>query len=195
MKTALARAFRIGWESAKADFRPLLVLWGFACLLTAGYFGVEPLRAAAGRLGDVMRTAGWRGAFASQLFFHGVVPWAFFRLFRTIRPPRPALVSAAIALWSATLGIVCFGLSHLQDALFGTGTDVLTANALEGGLRADVTLLAFGERFPALKPPAFVAVKEPTKWDLLAERLERDMKANGFDADEIRRTKARLLVE
>lgn len=126
MKTALARAFRIGWESAKADFRPLLVLWGFACLLTAGYFGVEPLRAAAGRLGDVMRTAGWRGAFASQLFFHGVVPWAFFRLFRTIRPPRPALVSAAIALWSATLGIVCFGLFHLQDALFGTGTDVLT---------------------------------------------------------------------
>lgn len=45
------------------------------------------------------------------------------------------------------------------------------------------------------EPPAFVAVKEPTKWDLLAERLERDMKANGFDADEIRRTKARLLVE
>ena len=82
-------------ESAKADFRPVLVLGGFACLLTAGYFGVEPLRAAAGRLGDVMRTAGWRGAFASQLFFHGVVPWAFFRLFRTIRPPRPALVSAA----------------------------------------------------------------------------------------------------
>ena len=151
MKTALARAFRIGWESAKADFRPLLVLWGFACLLTVGYFGIEPLRAAAGRLGDVMR--------------------------------------------SATLGIVCFGLFHLQDALFGTGTDVLTANALEGGLRADVTLLAFGERFPALKPPAFVAAKEPTKWDLLAERLARDMKANGFDADEIRRTKARLLVE
>ena len=49
MKTALARAFRIGWESAKADFRPLLVLWGFACLLTVGYFGIEPLRAAAGR--------------------------------------------------------------------------------------------------------------------------------------------------
>lgn len=45
------------------------------------------------------------------------------------------------------------------------------------------------------EPPAFVAVKEPTKWDLLAERLERDMKANGFDADEIRRTKARLLAE
>lgn len=53
----------------------------------------------------------------------------------------------------------------------------------------------YTDRPAADEPPAFVAVKEPTKWDLLAERLERDMKANGFDADEIRRTKARLLVE
>ena len=45
------------------------------------------------------------------------------------------------------------------------------------------------------EPPARTAVKEPTKWDLLAERVSDDMKANGFTEAEIRRVKAKLLSE
>ena len=45
------------------------------------------------------------------------------------------------------------------------------------------------------EPPARTAAKEPTKWDLLAERVSDDMKANGFTEAEIRRVKAKLLSE
>lgn len=53
----------------------------------------------------------------------------------------------------------------------------------------------YTDRPAADEPPARTAAKEPTKWELLAERMAADMKANGFTDAEIEKAKVLIIKQ
>ena len=117
---------QIGWASARANRLPFAILFAFTVLLALGYFGVPSVRCGLEPLRHFMERNGASAAFLSMIVFAGVIPWLFFRLDRSIRPEYPGWTGVVQTLWRSLLCVACFGLYHAQDALFGSGADVLT---------------------------------------------------------------------
>ncbi len=117
---------RIGWASARANRLPFTVLFAFTVLLALSYFGVPCVRSGFEPLRYFMERNGASAAFLSMIVFAGVIPWLFFRFDRSIRPEFPGWTGVVQVLWRSVLCVACFWFYRAQDALFGSGTDVLT---------------------------------------------------------------------
>lgn len=116
---AVVEALRIGWRSIRANRLPVVVLWGLAALLSFGYWKVPGVRGAAGPLHEALVRHPWTGAFLTQLFFLGFLPWTFYRTVRGIRRCRSALTCALQVLWGCATGCLCMWFFRFQEAVFG----------------------------------------------------------------------------
>ena len=83
--------WRVGWESIKANWLPMVVLWMLAAALVAGYTYVPCVKAALQPVFDFQTGGGWKAAVLNRIVFCGLLPGAFLLTIRSIRPPRPFL--------------------------------------------------------------------------------------------------------
>lgn len=104
----------------------MFVLALFALFIAIAYFFVPGVREGAEPLHRFMDKHGLSAAFLSMIVFAGVIPWLFFLVDRSIRPEYPGWTGVIQALWRACLGVLCTMWFHVQDMLFGSGTDILT---------------------------------------------------------------------
>lgn len=117
---------RIGWESAKANIVPIVILWLVAACLVVGYYCVSGVSDCFALLARWQRESGWSAAFLNRVIFCGALPGFFWLMVKSIRPRRPVLTILVQMLWSGCWGVVCNWFYHLQDWLVGSGIDVVT---------------------------------------------------------------------
>ena len=115
----IVNALRIGWESARANLMPMLVLQLVVAGLVLAYYLLPPFRSLVEPVADWHRECGWRSAFVSQAVFCGLLPGVFLLAVRSIRPRRPLLTIFAQMLWCGGFGICCDGLFRLMAWTFG----------------------------------------------------------------------------
>lgn len=119
-------AFRIGLVSARVNRLSFVVLLTFTVLLALAYFCIPCVRSGLEPLRHFMEKNGASAAFLSMVVFAGLIPWIFFLIDRSIRPEYPGWTGVVQVLWRSVLCVACFWLYRAQDALFGSGADVLT---------------------------------------------------------------------
>ena len=117
---------KVGWEAAKANRMPMLVLWILATASVIGYYTIPCVAAAFKPLMDFQLRHGWLAAFANRLVFTGLLPGLFLCALKSIRPRHPLVVVAAQALWGGVWGVICDKMYVFVDWMFGSGTDVLS---------------------------------------------------------------------
>lgn len=122
----MPRPAQIGLGAVRANFAPMVVLWGLASLAILAFYRVPAAEAVFGPLSAWQTQSGWMAAFLNRVIFCGVIPGIFLLSVKSIRPPRPLLTIAVYSLWGGLWGIACDGFFTLQAAMFGTGTDVAT---------------------------------------------------------------------
>ena len=122
----LPRPVRIGLESVKANAVPMVVLWGMAGLMALAFYRVPAMNAVFAPLAKWQTESGWVAAFLNRVIFCGIIPGVFLWSVKSIRPPCPLLTVGVYSLWGGLWGIACDGFYTLQDAVFGSGTDVAT---------------------------------------------------------------------
>lgn len=125
----MRRALRIGFESARANLVPMVVLWLAAVASVLAYYFVPGAPAVFEPLRRWQLESGWKAAFLSRVFFCGVVPGAFLLAVARIRPKRPLRVAAAQGLWGGVSGVVYDFFYRFQAGLFGNGADFGTLAA------------------------------------------------------------------
>ncbi len=118
--------WRIGWESAKANAVPMLLLWMLAAGTVLVYYFVPDAAAAFEPLRRWQVEGGWWTAFLNRVFFLGLLPGVFLLTVRSLRPERPLATIAAQTLWCGAWGIVTDWLYRFQAAMFGCGADFMT---------------------------------------------------------------------
>ena len=72
--------WRVGWESVKANWLPMVVLWLLAAALVAGYTYVPGVKAALQPVFDFQTGGGWKAAVLNRIVFCGLLPGAFWSL-------------------------------------------------------------------------------------------------------------------
>lgn len=117
---------KIGWESAKANAEPMLVLWSFAACLIAGYYCVPGVADCFKPLARWQRESGWVAAFLNLFFFCGVIPGAFIWSIRELRPKYPFATLLVQSVWCGMWGVVNNEVYALLSRCFGSGTDIGT---------------------------------------------------------------------
>ena len=108
--------WRVGWESIKANWLPMVVLWMLAAALVAGYTYVPCVKAALQPVFDFQTGGGWKAAVLNRIVFCGLLPGAFLLTIRSIRPPRPFLTVFANCVWmlrSAQFRVLLLGGARL----------------------------------------------------------------------------------
>ena len=118
--------WRVGWESVKANWLPMVVLWLLAAALVAGYPYVPCVRAALQPVFDFQTGGGWKAAVLNRIVFCGLLPGAFLLSIRSIRPPRPLLTVLANCVWMGSWGVASNAFFTLQALMFGSGHDIAT---------------------------------------------------------------------
>ena len=121
--------FRIGWNSARANAVPMVVLWTVAAMLVVGYYLVP------GVAGFLQPVAEWQvawgvwAAIANQLFFSVAIPTAFVLTVKRIRTERPFAKMACQAVWASFCAVVYVWFYGFQCRMFGAGHDMATVLA------------------------------------------------------------------
>ena len=124
--TKLSASLKAGWEAAKANRLPMLVLWLLAAATAAGYYTVPCVAAAFGPLMEFQREYGCFAAFANRLVFTGLLPGIFLCSMKSIRPRHPLAVITVQSLWCGLWGVICDRMYIFVDWMFGGGTDALS---------------------------------------------------------------------
>lgn len=117
--SAVGSSAQICGRSVRANRLPIGILWGFAALLSFGYWQVPGVRTAIGPLHCALARHPWTGAFLTQLFFHGLLPWIFYVMVAAIRRRRSTLTCVFQVTWSCLTGVLCVWFFHFQETLFG----------------------------------------------------------------------------
>ena len=118
--------WRVGWESVKANWLPMVVLWLLAAALVAGYTCVPCVKAALQPVFDFQTGGGWKAAVLNRIVFCGLLPGVFLLSIRSIRPPRPFLTVFANCVWMGAWGVASNAFFTLQTQMFGSGHDIAT---------------------------------------------------------------------
>lgn len=118
--------FRIGWESAKANAVPMVVLWLFAVGLVVGYYFVPGVAEVLKPIAKWQVRWGIRAAIVNQLVFGVLVPAVFVMAERKIRMRRPLLKLACQSGWSVMYAVIFVWFYGLQVAMFGKDNDFTT---------------------------------------------------------------------
>ena len=118
--------WRVGWESIRANWLPMVVLWLLAAALVAGYTYVPCVKAALQPVFDFQTGGGWKAAVLNRIVFCGLLPGAFLLTIRSIRPPRPLLTVLANCVWMGAWGVASNAFFTLQTQKFGSGHDIAT---------------------------------------------------------------------
>ena len=96
---------RIGFESARANAVPMVVLWIVAAAAVMGYYAVPWFAGALEPIAKWQRENGSVAAFASLAFFCGVIPGVFLCTVRSLRPRRPLLTVVVLSAWCGLWGV------------------------------------------------------------------------------------------
>lgn len=134
-------AWRIGWDSARANVVPMAVLWFLAGVTVFSYYSVSGVAAALEPLKRWQTESGWVAAFLNRTFFCGVLPGVFLMTVKAIRPRRPFATVAAQTLWCGAWGVVFDFFFRLLDIVFGSGCDLTTVIAKAAADEFGITLL------------------------------------------------------
>ena len=124
--TKLSASLKAGWEAAKANRLPMLVLWLLAASTVICYYTVPCVAAAFGPLMEFQLEYGWFAAFANRLVFTGLLPGIFLCSMKSIRPRHPLAVITVQSLWCGLWGVICDKMYIFVDWMFGGGTDALS---------------------------------------------------------------------
>lgn len=124
--TKLSASLKAGWEAAKANRLPMLVLWLLAASTVICYYTVPCVAAAFGPLMEFQLEYGCFAAFANRLVFTGLLPGIFLCSMKSIRPRHPLAVITVQSLWCGLWGVICDKMYIFVDWMFGGGTDVLS---------------------------------------------------------------------
>lgn len=111
--------FAIGWESVKANLRPMLVLWAIAAATVFAYYLVPGVATALKPVGEWQERAGWIAAFANCAFFCGVLPYVVYLCKGRTGPRHPLLTAILQSLFVGVCGIACNWFFGLQSLWFG----------------------------------------------------------------------------
>lgn len=126
VETKLSASLKAGWEAAKANRLPMLVLWLLAVSTVICYYTVPCVAAAFGPLMEFQLEYGCFAAFANRLVFTGLLPGIFLCSMKSIRPRHPLAVITVQSLWCGLWGVICDKMYIFVDWMFGGGTDVLS---------------------------------------------------------------------
>lgn len=121
MMLSVVDSLRIGWESAKVNRLPMVILWTLAAVLSVSYRFAPPVAEMLRPLAELQAKWGALAGVANQMFFCGVVPGLFMLLVKSIRPDRALAKFALQTLWSGMWGAVYFWFYALQARMFGAG--------------------------------------------------------------------------
>ena len=124
--TKLSASPKAGWEAAKANRLPMLVLWLLAAATVICYYTVHFVEVAFGPLMEFQLEYGCFAAFANRLVFTGLLPGIFLCSMKSIRPRHPLAVITVQSLWCGLWGVICDRMYILVDWMFGGGTDALS---------------------------------------------------------------------
>ena len=122
----LPKPVRIGWESAKANVVPTVVLWTFAFCLVLVYYFIPNVSACFERVRGWQEAFGWKAVVVSRILFNGLIPGVFLLAVREIRPRRPYATIFAQAVFGCVFGLFCDAFFRFQSAWFGSGTELPT---------------------------------------------------------------------
>ena len=122
----LKTAFRIGWESVKANRVPIAAFWLLAVALVAAYYWAPGVVEAMEPIARWQRRSGWIGAFLTCAFFCGAIPYLVYRFGCRKRVDSPLRVAVAQTFWCGFHGIICNWFFSVQAGWFGTGHDAAT---------------------------------------------------------------------
>lgn len=117
---------RVGWESAKANAVPMVLLWLLAAATVATYYAVPGAAAVFGPLQRWHIEGGWVAAFLNRTFFLGLLPGVFLLTVRSLRPEKPWMTIIAQTLWCGIWGVISDWLYQFQCFMFGNGVDFAT---------------------------------------------------------------------
>ena len=117
----ISDSLRIGWESAKKNRLPMVVLWTLAAILAVSCYLAPPVAEVLRPLAELQTKWGPLAGAANQMFFCGVVPGLFMLVAKSIRPDRALPKIALQTLWSGMWGAVYFWFYALQARMFGAG--------------------------------------------------------------------------
>ena len=117
---------QIGWNSIKANWVPMLVLWAAAAFMAVAYYRLPWLADAMAPVGRWQARNGVVAAFATQFVFCGVLPAVFLHAVREIRTDRPLLKCLLQSVWSGCWGVVYLWFYSMQAKMFGEGHDIAT---------------------------------------------------------------------
>ena len=116
----------IGWEAARKNRLPMVVLWVVSVALVLAYYTLPTVATALEPLARWQREGGWLAAFLNRVVFCGIIPGVFIVCVKSLRPKHVAAVVAAQTLWSGICGVISDCMFSFNAQLFGTGVDFLT---------------------------------------------------------------------
>ena len=122
----LPRPVQIGFESAKANAVPMVVLWTLAGALVLGYYCVPAVTHCLEPFRRWQTDSRWMASFLNMFVFCGILPGAFLLFQKSLRVRHPFLTIAVQSVWSGVCGIVSGWMYDLNAHWFGTGLDVWT---------------------------------------------------------------------
>ena len=129
MRGGTRNSFWIGWESAKANAVPMVVLWMASVALVFGYYFVPGVAAMLAPLKSWQDAWGWKAAFGNGFVFCGLLPGFFLLTVRALKVERPFPVMVTQSLWSGIGGVIGGWMYALNAAWLGEGLDFPTLAA------------------------------------------------------------------
>ena len=117
---------KIGWESAKANAVPMVILWAVAACLIVGYYCVPGVADGFKPLARWQRESGWSAAFLNLFVFCGVIPGVFIWSIRELRPKYPFATLLVQSIWCGAWGVANNEVYAALSRWFGSGTDIGT---------------------------------------------------------------------
>ena len=126
MCNKLMGPLRIGYESAKANLVPMVVLWLVAAATSVGYYALPGFAGLLEPLAEWQRTNGSPAAFASLAVYCGIVPGLFMCAIKSLRPRHPLATVVLLSLWAGLWGVVNNGMYTFLDGWIGSGNDFST---------------------------------------------------------------------
>ena len=118
--------FRIGWNSARANAVPMVVLWAMAALLATGYYFIPGVAGVLEPVREFQVRGGWVAPFLNRVVFCGILPGIFLLSIQSIRRRRPFVVIGVQSVWNGLMGIAGDWAFRLLNAMFGGGVDMWT---------------------------------------------------------------------
>jgi hypothetical protein len=116
----------IGLRSARANLIPGVILQGAAFALLAAYYWMPDVRSALDEVAGWQAQYGAPFAWASYLFFCGIVPYLFCMALPSLRPREPGkALLFALGFWSL-MGLVLPQFYAFQGYLYGNAADFRT---------------------------------------------------------------------